>query len=163
MATLEAARFLASCAMTGVAFTKAADMASASTGVVHTPVPAHLDRVLIVDSNLELQHSRRLLLSSLGLPVDTAAGVSDVFRLSRKIRYYVVVINGAGNDGQTATIAECVRARWPTARVLLLGESCGALEDWLYDDLVNPSNNPAGVVQSARAMLDWARTGVRKR
>jgi hypothetical protein len=149
--------------MTGAAFTKAANMMSTSADVVHTPVPAQLDRVLIVDSNLELQHSRSLLLSSLGLPVDMAAGVSDVFRLSRKIRYHLVVINGIRSDGQAATIAECVRTRWPTARVLLLGESCGVLDDWLYDDLIDPGNGPAGVVQSAQAMLDWARTGVRKR
>lgn len=119
----------------------------------------HLERVLIVDHNLELGHSRKLLLDSLGLPVDVAAGVSEVFRLSRKIQYRLVVVNVSKINGRTARIAECIRIRWPKARILLLGDTCGELYDWLYDDIVDPTNNPAGVVSSAQLALTWARTG----
>jgi hypothetical protein len=37
---------------------------------------------------------------------------------------------------------------------LLLGTDRGELDDWLYDDIVNPRNRPADFVQVARGTLE---------
>jgi hypothetical protein len=118
-----------------------------------------VERVLLIASDRNLRYSRQLLTSSLGLAVDLATGPSEIFRMSREIRYNLVVLDRRGKEKQASQVAECVRTRWPKAKILLLGESSGDLDDWLYDDLVDPRGNPAVLVQFAQRMLVWARTG----
>lgn len=117
------------------------------------------ESVLFVDADPELRDSRRLLLSSLHLPVHTVESYAEVFQLPEPSHYNLVVLNIHPNERQASNVAEYVRRRWPQAKVLLLGDTCGSLPDPLYDDIVNPYCNPAGFVHSAQNLLEWTRTG----
>jgi len=129
--------------------------------IVNMPDSARRDvveRVLLVDSDPGLR-DLSLLLNSPQLFVDAVRGYSEVFRLGDENRYTVVVLSERRNDHQTFQIAEYVRTRWPDAKILILGDSCGDLDDWLYDDIVDPTCNTAGFIQAVQRLLEWARTG----
>jgi hypothetical protein len=71
----------------------------------------------------------------------------------------LIVLDMSDEEEHASQIAEFVRANWPEAKILLLGQNCRHLDDWLYDDIVDPCCNPAGFMQSAQRLLEWARTG----
>jgi len=114
---------------------------------------------LLVDSDPELRDSRYLLSSSLHIPVHTVTSYAEVFLLTEPSCYNLVVLSTRPNDKQASYVAVFVRNRWPTAKILLLGENCGCLDDPMYDDIVNPRYNSAGLVQAAQRLLEWVRTG----
>jgi CheY-like chemotaxis protein len=117
------------------------------------------ERLLLVEPDLELRESRSLLLSSLRLTVHAAGYHLDLFQLLHENRYKLIVLELLRNEEYASQVAEFVRENWPEAKILLLGQSCGDLDDWLYDDIVDPCCNPAGIIQSAQRLLEWARTG----
>jgi hypothetical protein len=117
------------------------------------------EQALLVESHSDLRESRRLLLSSLGLPVHAVGCPIEVFQLLRESHYTLIVLDLLNSEEYASHIPEFVRANWPGAKILLLGQSCGHLDDWLYDDVVDPCCNPAGLIQSAQHLLEWARTG----
>jgi DNA-binding NtrC family response regulator len=118
-----------------------------------------VEQILLVESDPELRESRRLLLSSLRLPVHAVDCHLEVFRLLRENRYTLIVLGLLHDEEHASQVAGFVRANWPAAKILLLGRGCGHLDDWLYDDIVDPCCNPAGLIQSAQRLLEWARTG----
>ena len=69
----------------------------------------------------------------------------------------MIVVDLLHSEEYASQIAEFVRASWPEAKLLVLGQSCGHLDDWLYDDVVDPCCNPEGLIQSAQHLLEWAR------
>lgn len=117
------------------------------------------EQVLLVESDSDLRESRRLLLTSLGLPVHAVGYHLEVFQLLRESHYSLIVVDLLHSEEYASQIAEFVRASWPEAKILVLGQSCGHLDDWLYDDVVDPCCNPEGLIQSAQHLLEWARTG----
>jgi hypothetical protein len=118
-----------------------------------------IEQLLLVEPDPELRESRCLLLSSLRLTVHAVGYHLDLFQLLRENRYRLVVLELLRNEEHASQIAGFVRVNRPEAKILLLGQSCGDLDDWLYDDIVDPCCNPAGIVQSAQGLLEWARTG----
>jgi hypothetical protein len=118
-----------------------------------------VEQILLIESDTELRESRCLLLSSLRLPVHAVGCHLEVFQLLRENRYTLIVLGLLHDEERASQVAGFARANWPAAKILLLGRSCGHLDDWLYDDIVDPCCNPAGFIQSAQRLLEWARTG----
>jgi hypothetical protein len=115
------------------------------------------EQLLLIESDPGLCESRRLLLASLGVPVHAVHSHLEVFQQAGGNRYNLIVLDVLRDPEHAPEIAEFARVNWPEAKILLLGPGCGSLDDWLYDDLVDPYCNPAGVIESAKDLLDHAR------
>jgi hypothetical protein len=115
--------------------------------------------VLLVEPDPELRDSRYLLLSCLRIPVLTVGSYAEVFQLLEPTCYSLIVLSIRSNERQASHVAEYMRRRWPTAKILLLGDTCGYLDDPLYDERVNACGNPSGVVKAAERLLESIQTG----
>ena len=115
--------------------------------------------VLLVDPDHDLRDSRRLLLSSRNISVITVSSYAEVYQLSEHGCYNLIVLSIRPNEVQACHVAEYARRCWPKARLLLLGDSCGCLDDPLYDEIVNPSGNPSGLIEAAERLLESVHTG----
>lgn len=108
--------------------------------------------ILLVERPDELRQSRRLLLSCIHPGVQVADNPSRVFAYSPDTSFHLIVI-----DLQERISAEHIafyaRRRWPGAKILLLGRSCGEFQDSLYDEIVDPCCNPVGFVEAGRRLL----------
>ncbi len=132
--------------------TSASNALTGSTGSLAMPV-------LLVDSDPELRDSRSFLLSALSIPVSVVGSYEELCSLPTTNSYNLVALTVRPDEKRASQIAEYVRRRWPKAKILLLGESCGCVEDPLYDDIVNPRYNPAALVQAAQRLLESVRIG----
>ncbi len=115
--------------------------------------------VLLVDPEPDLLDTRSLLLSSSHTSVHAIGSYAEVYRLPEPCCYNLIVLSIRPNEMQACHVAEYARHRWPNAKLLLLGENCGCLEDHLYDEIVNPCGNPAGFIRAAERLLESVRIG----
>ena len=117
--------------------------------------------VLLVDPDPDpdLRDSRRLLLTSRHISVLAISSYAEVYQLPELGCYNLIVLSIRPNEIKACHVAEYARRRWPKARLLLLGDSCGSLDDPLYDEIVNPSGNPSGFIEAAERLLESVRTG----
>jgi len=115
--------------------------------------PSSLGSILLVEPDPYLHDSRRLLLGVLGHPVLAVSAYSDVRALPGDSNCALVAIGIATNEYEASRIAVHARRTWPTAKILLLGGPSEDFDDPLYDDSVNASCNPCGIVESADKLL----------
>ena len=120
------------------------------------PVPLNLSSILLVESDPELRDSRCLLLSALQHPVLAVSAYTEVCALPADSNCGLVAIDICPNEYEASRIAVYARKTWPKAKILLLGHPSDDFDDPLYDDAVNPSCNPSGIVECADKLL---RTG----
>ncbi len=113
---------------------------------------APMGAVLLVESDFALLQSRAVLLSSLNIPVHKAAGYAEVASLWDGASFSVVIINLAPSHVEAAKIAAHVRHKWPTAKILLLGNLTWEFDDPLYD-VVDPSCSPYAFVDGTKRLL----------
>lgn len=86
------------------------------------------------------------------MPVEAVGCSSEVFRLTPQSSYGLVAISLMAGLSEVSHVAAYVRHRWPDAKILLLGEICGSLDDPLYDD-INPSENPSDIAEVSKRLL----------
>lgn len=115
-----------------------------------------LHSILLVDPDPELRESRRSLLSSIHLPTCAVSCSSEVFGMENEASYDLVAISMSAGANDVSYIAAYVRRRWPDAKILLLGDSCGDVDDPLYDEIVDPSFNPSGFTDVSRRLIGLA-------
>ena len=113
--------------------------------------------VLLVERDLALLQSRALLLSTLNIPVHKAAGYSDITSIWDGASFSVVIINLAPSHVEAAKIAAHVRHKWPSAKILLLGNLTWEFDDPLYD-VVDPSYSPSAFVDGTKRLLGMTET-----
>jgi len=111
-----------------------------------------LGAVLLVEADFALLQSRALLLSALNIPVHKAAGYSEVTSIWDGASFSVVIINLAPSHVQAAKVAAYVRHKWPSAKILLLGNLTWEFDDPLYD-VVDPSYSPSAFVDGTKRLL----------
>jgi len=116
-------------------------------------VPLNLSSILLVEPNPELRDSRRLLLGVLRHPVLAVSAYPEVCALPADSNCALVAIDITPNEQEAFRIATHARRTWPRAKILLLGHPSDDFDDPLYDDAVNPSCNPTGIVESAENLL----------
>jgi hypothetical protein len=123
------------------------------TTLLSREIPLDLSSILLVEANPELRDSRRLLLSTLQHPVFAVSAYIDVCKLPADSNCCLIAIAISTNEHEAERIAGYARRTWPNAKILLLGCPCKQFDDLLYDDAVNPSFNPSGVVERADRLL----------
>jgi CheY-like chemotaxis protein len=116
-----------------------------------------MSSILLFEPDPDLRSTRRLLLSSLGYPVLAVGGYQEICRLPLDSNCCLVAIDLSPNEREARRAAFHARRYWPEAQILLLGSPSDEFDDPLYDDAVPYAWNPAGVVHSARRLLDRAR------
>ena len=121
------------------------------------PGIASLGAVLLVEADFALLQSRAQLLSNLNIPVHKATSYSEVTSIWEGASFSVVIINLAPSHVQAAKIAAHVRHKWPSAKILLLGNLTWEFDDPLYD-VVDPSLSPSAFVDGTRRLLGMAGT-----
>lgn len=115
--------------------------------------PRALEPILMVESDPTLGYSRDLLLSILDIPVRVAHGYVDVCCLPDSVDFCLVTISLSPSHNDAAKVAEYVRRRWSTARILLIGTLSGAFDDPLYDEIVDARFNPSALVEATQRIL----------
>ena len=118
-----------------------------------TDLPVSLSSILLVEADPELRDTRRLLLSTLQHPVLALSTYCEVCSLPEDSNCCLIAIDISPSEHEAARIAMYARRTWPQAKILLLGRPTERFDDPLYDDTVNPSCNPSGVVETASRLM----------
>jgi hypothetical protein len=113
-----------------------------------------LGPILLVEKDPKLNQSRAMLLSTLKMSIEKAAGYCDVCDLSKRTSFSLIVISLVPDQDEAAKIATYVRGQWPSAKILLLGSLQGDFDDPLYDDIVDSSFNPSAFVDASKHLLN---------
>jgi hypothetical protein len=98
--------------------------------------------ILLVDPDGSLVEHRRQLLSDFCRSVRAASNSFDVFELRREDEPQIAILSDALGCTQLPELAEYVRHRWPSARILVIGQAVPFLEDQLYDETVAAGFSP---------------------
>jgi hypothetical protein len=99
-------------------------------------------RILLVDTALTLHELHLELLRSIPAMVETLASCSDIY-LHEEDAYELVILVLQPQATETAEVAHFVRHRWSAARILLFESESAVIDDWLYDERVDPHPRPA--------------------
>jgi hypothetical protein len=111
-----------------------------------------LPRILLADAALALHELHLVLLRSISAIVETLASCTDLY-FHEGHAYALIILVLHPQSRETAEAAHFVRHRWSAARILLLGSESAAIDDWLYDDRVDPHSHPATVCEAAIRLM----------
>jgi hypothetical protein len=111
-------------------------------------------RILLVDAALAQHKPHLSLLRSIPATVNTLASCADMY-LHEENNYALVILVLCSESRNTSEAAHFVRHRWIGARILLLDGGSALIDDWLYDERIDPRVDPATVLGAAiRLMVD---------
>ena len=109
-------------------------------------------RILLVDAALALYELHLTLLRSIPAFVEKLASCADMY-LHQEDAYALVILVLHPQARETAEVAHFVRHRWSAARILLLESESAVIDDWLYDERVDPYPNPSTVRDAAIRLM----------
>jgi hypothetical protein len=84
--------------------------------------------------------------------VEKLVSCADMY-LNEKDAYALVILVLNPQARETAEVAHFVRHRWSAARILLLESESTVIDDWLYDERVDPHPLPATVRDAAIRLM----------
>jgi len=119
------------------------------TLVVSAEKPA---RILLVDVALALYDMHTTVLRSIPAFVEKLVSCADMY-LHKGEAYAVVILVLHPQAAETAEVAHFVRHRWSAARILLLESESAVIDDWLYDERVDPNSNPTTIRDAAIRLI----------
>jgi hypothetical protein len=109
-------------------------------------------RILLVDAALALHESHLMLLRSIPAIVEILASCADLY-LHQEHGYWLVILVLHPQSRETAEAAHFVRRRWSGARILLLESESAMIDDWLYDERVDPHLHPDTLREAAIRLM----------
>lgn len=118
-------------------------------------LPAVVSPVMLIQRDDLLRESRRLVLSRIHPLVRVAEDLAGVFTCGPDVFFRLIVID-MSDPRSAERVAFYARRRWPRAKILLLGSSCAQLDDFLYDDIVDPGRNAAAFLEVSRRLYKSA-------
>jgi hypothetical protein len=134
----------------GAALITSASSSAADQGVGVTAKKAA--RILLVDEEPALHESHLLLLRSIPAIVETVACCADLY-LHEQRDYALVILVLHCESREMAEAAHFVRHRWSAARILLLERESAMIDDWLYDERIDPRLQPATMCEAAIRLI----------
>jgi hypothetical protein len=84
--------------------------------------------------------------------VEKLVSCADMY-LHDKDAYSLVILVLHPQARETAEVAHFVRHRWSEARILLLETESAVIDEWLYDERVDPHPHPATVRDAAIRLM----------
>jgi len=109
-------------------------------------------RILLVDAALAMYELHIALLRSIPAFVEKLVSCADMY-LHEEDAYALVILALRPQARETAEVAHFVRHRWSAARILLLESESAVIDDWLYDERVDPHPQPATVRDAAIRLM----------
>jgi hypothetical protein len=106
------------------------------------------DRILLIDAALALNESHVSLLRSIPAIVVSLASYAGMY-LHEERCYALVILALHPKSSQGSEAARFARRRWSAARILLLESAPAMIDDWLYDERVEPNSHPAALREAA--------------
>ena len=116
-------------------------------------------RILLLDATHAVRECHLELLRSIPALVETLASCSDMY-LHEEHAYSLVILMLHTHSRETSQVAEFVRHRWRSARILLLECESPEIDDWLYDERVDPHLHPTTLREAAIRLMIQKNTGV---
>ena len=116
-------------------------------------------RILLLDATHAMRECHLDLLRSIPAIVETLASCADMY-LHEKHAYSLVILMLHKHSSETAQVAEFVRHRWRSARILLLECESPEIDDWLYDERVDPHLHPTALREAAIRLMTQKEPGV---
>ena len=105
--------------------------------------PGDLRRqVLLVEPDTAVLSARTILLRNSNYCVSSALSDRELFALRHKKVVALAILSASLGCRSLRASAEVVRRQWPLARILILGRSAFRLEDHLYDEQIDLSQEP---------------------
>lgn len=105
--------------------------------------PGDLRRqVLLVEPDTAVLSARAILLRNSNYCVSSALSDRELFALRHKKVVALAILSASLGCRSLRASAEVVRRQWPLARILILGRSAVGLEDHLYDEQIDPPQEP---------------------
>jgi hypothetical protein len=101
-------------------------------------------RILVVDAALALDGLHVELLRSIPAIVKSLASCADMY-LHKEHAYALVILKLDPQARETAEATHFVRGRWSASRILLVESESAAIDDWIYDERLDPHLHPATV------------------
>jgi hypothetical protein len=129
------------------------DRADGACGGATEKKPA---RILLVDGAHALHETHLLLLRSIPAIVEPLVSCADMY-LHKEHDYALVILVLQSQSKETAEAASFIRNRWSTARILLLEGESARIDDWLYDERIDPYLHPAMVREAAIRLMNDVR------
>lgn len=115
--------------------------------------------ILLVDEALKLHASHLKFLRSMPATVETLASCFDMY-LHGGRGYALVILALHCESRETAEAAHFVRRRWSAARILLLERESAMIDDWLYDERVDPDLHSAKLCEAAIRLMAEEKYGM---
>lgn len=109
-------------------------------------------RILLVDAALALRELHIALLRSIPAFVEKLVSCADMY-VHEEDAYALVILMLHTHSRETAEAAEFVRHRWRSARILLLESKSPVIDDWLYDERVDPQPHPKTLREAAIRLM----------
>jgi len=78
------------------------------------------------------------LLDGPGFRLTIAAGYRELWAIPRQEPLHAVILHSTLTSFELEAACQLIRRRWPHARILIIRNGEGSLEDALYDDRVAP-------------------------
>ena len=109
-------------------------------------------RILLVDATLTLREFHLELLRSIPAIVETLGSCADMY-VHEECAYALVILMLHTHSREVAEGAQFVRRRWRSAKILLLESESPVIDDWLYDERVDPHLHPAILREAAIRLI----------
>ena len=110
-------------------------------------------RILLFDATLTLRECHLEFLRSIPAIVKTLASCAEMY-LHEEHAYALVILMLHSHSRETAEVAGFVRHRWGSARILLLENESPVIDDWLYDERVDPCLHPTALREAAIRLMN---------
>ena len=116
-------------------------------------------RILLLDATRAVRERHLELLRSIPAIVEALPSCADLY-LHEEHAYSLVILMLHTHSRETAQVAEFVRHRWRSARILLLESESPLIDDWLYDERVDPHLHPTTLREAAIRLMTQKEHGV---
>lgn len=113
-------------------------------------------RILVVDGAHALDETHLLLLGSIPAIVERLICCADMY-LHKELDYALVILVLHSQSNETAEAASFIRSWWSRAKILLLEGECPRIDDWLYDERIDPYLHPKMVLEAAIRLMNDVR------
>jgi len=122
--------------------------------------------ILLIEPDVSVLSAEALLLTNSNYCVTPAFSLREIYIL-RETKAVALAILSDSLGRLLGAIAETVRKQWPLARILILGRAESVLEDHLYDEQINHSQDPTQLLEDLERLykgswnqrtntLDWS-------
>jgi hypothetical protein len=115
--------------------------------------------VLAVEPDIAVLNEKSLFLTRANYCVSRATGECELFPLRTTKAFALAILSDRLGQRLLGTVAETVRRQWPRTRILILGNTPPALEDYLYDEQLPRSPDPEQVIANLEGLYQgmWNR------